>query len=276
MKRAIYIFLIIIVLFVVVYFLMQASKPMPAKLGKAETEVQPATSLCMNKITDMLPVHMKAQDNEIVTHTAYTLSYSEKYEQAEWVIYMLTKGRVENKVCKRNDHFIEDEDVASGSATPADYKKSGYDRGHLCPAADMAWSETTMRESFYMSNMSPQVQGFNRGIWKDLEEDVRRWAVENDSLWIVDGPILTNIDQYIGANRVGVPKKYYKLVFDFSQKDGYKAIAFVLPNQSSSANPMDFAITVDSLESLTGLNFFSKLPYNFIKTIECKIDKKAW
>ena len=104
--------------------------------------------------------------DEIIHHTAYTLKYDEKYEQADWVAYKLTKDMLAHQKAKRTENFRPDPMVPTGSATPEDYKGSGYDRGHLCPAGDMIFDGTAMSETFYMSNMSPQRAGFNRGIWK--------------------------------------------------------------------------------------------------------------
>jgi len=126
----------------------------------------------------------------IVNHFAYTLSYNEKHEQAKWVAYELTAEETQKGVTRTND-FRSDNAVKTGSVTNADYQGSGYDRGHMAPAADMSWSVQSMEESFFYSNMSPQVPGFNRGIWKKLEERVRQWAVENKDIYVVTGPVLT-------------------------------------------------------------------------------------
>ncbi len=123
-------------------------------------------------------------NHQIIEHSAYILQYNEKYEHAEWVIYLLTQDRVADSF-ERTDNFRPDPKVITGSASLADYKGSGYDRGHLAPAADMKWSENVMSESFFMSNMSPQKPGFNRGIWKSLESIVRTWAIENNEIYIV-------------------------------------------------------------------------------------------
>ncbi|GAH82191.1 unnamed protein product, partial [marine sediment metagenome] len=134
--------------------------------------------------------HVYAPKDDIIRHTAYTLKYKEKYEQAEWVLYKLTAERVKGSYKRTND-FRPDPMVKTGSATLSDYKGSGYDRGHLAPAGDMKWSTTAMSESFYMSNMSPQNPGFNRGIWKKLEGQVRTWATDNEEIYIVTGPVLS-------------------------------------------------------------------------------------
>lgn len=113
-----------------------------------------------------------SSSNQIIKHVAYTLKYNEIYEQADWVIYLLTAEEVKGTIL-RSDNFRTDTKVKTGSASLTDYRGSGYDRGHLAPAGDMKWSKTAMSESFYMSNMSPQKPGFNRGIWRSLESLVR-------------------------------------------------------------------------------------------------------
>lgn len=213
--------------------------------------------------------------DQVVRHTAYTLSYCEAHEQAYWVAYCLTKEQVISKNSERGNNFRPDPDVSTGSATAADYQKSGYDRGHLAPAADMAWSDTAMSESFYFSNMSPQLPGFNRGVWKRLEDQVRQWAIAYDTLYIATGPILTDSLPTIGPNEVSVPKFYYKALLRTSHNDT-TAIAFVLPNESSSADLMSFAITVDELEKMTGIDFFRSLNNKTEKRVEATICLECW
>ena len=129
---------------------------------------------------DLLPT---STTYEIVKHTYYTLSFSKKDEQAEWVAYLLTRSMLTGQ-SERGNNFRPDPEVPSGSAQLADYSKSGYDRGHLCPAGDMTFNAQAMSETFYLSNMSPQVPAFNRGIWKSLESLVREWAAKEDSIYV--------------------------------------------------------------------------------------------
>jgi DNA/RNA endonuclease G, NUC1 len=212
---------------------------------------------------------------QIVQHTAYTLSYSEANEQASWVAYVLTKEHVEQKGIKRTNKFIEDPMVKTGSATNADYAHSGYDKGHLAPAADMAWSEVTMKESFFFSNMSPQEPSFNRGIWKDMEEQVRAWAIDNEKIYIVTGPVLTSGLSKIGPDGVSVPHYYYKVILDYTEPE-LKAIGFILPNQKSDLPLKHFAVSVDSVEHFTGIDFFYQLPDDVEKRLEAKADLNLW
>ena len=209
--------------------------------------------------------------SDIVFHKAYSLKYNEEHEQAEWVRYILTKEHLLMKKVSRSNKFKADTLVRNGSATPNDYKHSGYDRGHLAPAADMSWSKATMEESFYMSNMSPQFPSFNRGVWKRLESKVRDWAKKYDSLYVVTGPVLKDNLKNIGINQVSVPEYFYKTLLVYTVTDK-KAIGYILPNIKSSTVIDSFAVTVDSVESVTGINFFSTLPDSIESILESKTE----
>lgn len=176
---------------------------------------------------------------------------------------------------KRTNNFRPDQKVKTGSATLTDYKGSGYDRGHLAPAADMKWSATAMSESFYMSNMSPQRPGFNRGIWKRLEQLVRTWAVEYEEIHVVTGPVLKGSFKSIGPNQVSVPEYYYKVVLDY-KKPELKGIGLILANASSKKPLRNYAVTIDYVESITGINFFVDLPDNIEEEIESNLDLSMW
>lgn len=205
----------------------------------------------------------------IIRHLAYTLEYDEEHEQAGWVEYRLT-AEMTHGSWKRCDHFRIDPMIPTGSAEPGDYKGSGYDKGHLAPAADMAWDSTAMCESFLMSNMSPQTPSFNRGIWKRLEDQVRAWAEESDTLWIVTGPVLKDSLPTIRANHVSVPEYFYKIVIDIKDPD-VRGIGFVIPNKGSKEVLDNFMVTIDSVEVLTGLDFFSALPDSLEQLIEASV-----
>ncbi len=201
-------------------------------------------------------------------HEGYSLLYSELHEQPYWVAYTLTKDEVHGTV-PRDDDFREDPSIPSGSAELLDYKGSGFDRGHLKPAADSKSSEQEMSESFFMSNMSPQKEKFNRVIWEHLEELVREYAVNHDSIFVITGPILTDPTDQIGENRVSVPRAFYKIILN---ADSSRSIAFLLPHQNSKKTLATFAVPVDSIESLTGFDFFTGLD----ESIESSCDFSAW
>lgn len=214
------------------------------------------------------------QADQIVSHLAYTLKYDENHEQAAWVAYHLTGTHISGSV-SRTDDFRPDGAVKTGSASLIDYRGSGYDRGHLAPAADFTWSITAMSESFFLSNMSPQDPGFNRGIWKRLETNVRNWAVIEGDIYVVTGPILTGHYQSIGANQISVPDYYYKVILDYREPE-IKGIGFILPNQKSSSSLQSFAVTIDEVEQQTGIDFFCALNDLTEEQVESGIDLSKW
>ena len=216
------------------------------------------------------------KDCQVVNHTYYSLCYDEKNEQSKWVAYNLTAENVNTKVCEREDNFRIDPKVNTGSANLSDYKGSGYDRGHLCPAADMRFDCEAMSETFFMSNMSPQTPSFNRGIWAKLESKVRNWAVIYEEIFIVTGPVLNG--EYlgcIGSNEVTVPKYYYKTILKYNGND-WDCIAIVLPNESGDGEWIDYVVTVDFLEKLTSIDFFNDLPDDAENKMESQKNINKW
>lgn len=194
-------------------------------------------------------------DNQKLYRDGYVLSYNEDHEQANWVFYVMKHSDL---VCdndaKRKNNFKEDRDIVTGSAQLSDYKKSGYDRGHLKASADESCDQTQMDETFLMSNMSPQKPGFNRGIWKNLESHIRDLTLENDSVYVYTAGVLTETIDTIGPNNVTVPAKYYKIVFIF--KDGYaKTISYLIPNEKTTKSYEEFETSVFEIEDETGISF---------------------
>ena len=224
---------------------------------------------------DNLSFGVPGKADTIIDRPGYALGYIEYHEQPAWVIYIMTQTEATTKVAKRTDKFRSDPEIPTGSATAADYRRSGYDRGHLAPAADMAFSGRTMADSFFFSNMSPQKPAFNRGIWKELEALVRYFAITERKIVVVTGPILPKEKTVtIGANQVTVPTHYYKVIFDLTPPQ--KMIGFILPNEGSHEPLATFAVTVDAVEKATGLNFFSRVPKEEQDRLERTISTKAW
>ncbi|MEM9721907.1 MAG: DNA/RNA non-specific endonuclease [Bacteroidota bacterium] len=226
------------------------------------------------KLDNYLPT---SSENQVVSHDHFTLSYIESYEQAEWVAYELAAEQLEGEKVNRSTSFREDPKVNSGSASPRDYIRSGYDRGHLAPAADMAFSAEAMRQSFYMSNVSPQVPAFNRGIWRELEEQTRDWSRANKHLYVVTGPILAQraIKRFGPKKGVAAPRSYYKILLDLREPE-QKAVAFLLPNAKSNHRLNEYIVTIDSVEQLTGIDFFPELPDELESELESYFDPLRW
>jgi endonuclease G len=248
------------------------SKPpveVPEKGTKtAETAYEPGFSKVPATI---LPA---STTGEVVQHTWFALSYDEDHEQAEWVAYELTRARLNENWADRPNSFRPDPNVRTESATPRDYSGSGYDKGHLCPAADMAFDAQAIDETFFMSNMSPQEPAFNAGIWRELEELTRDWARKFNTLYIATGPVLTkSAYTQIGFSKVSVPNAFYKVLLAPEQ---HRAIAFVLPNELGDSPVMDYACSIDKVEKLTGLDFFPNLLKGMDEELEASLDLDAW
>ena len=214
---------------------------------------------------------------EIVFHKYYTLSYVEKYELAEWTAYMLNKDLLNKPNVDRFQNFIPDYNVSTRSSFYSDYANSGYNRGHLVPAGDMAFDTVAMRESFYMSNITPQHRAFNNGIWKELEENIRDWTYKSETLYIITGPVLTNPITTIGIeNRVTVPSAFYKVIMDYSSPEK-KGIAFIIPNELSVRRLEEYMCTIDDVERATGLDFFNEMINDVEEEkLESIADKNLW
>lgn len=213
-------------------------------------------------------------DQQILEYEDFTLCYAEPYEQIAWAAYDLSTDELIKNVSRR-DNFRSDPNVLTGSAELSDYKGSGYDRGHMVPAGDMVLTKQRMDESFFLSNMSPQVAGLNRGLWKDLESQVRNWAKEYERVYIITGPILEKaVYPTIGKNQVAVPEFYYKALA-IATKDGQIfMLAFIMPNQKLTGTIWDYQVSVDTVEERTKLDFFSLLPDNIEDKLEAELYSK--
>jgi endonuclease G len=207
-----------------------------------------------------------------ISHTYYTISYSDADKQAEWAAYYLTPASISGTQ-KRATKFMPDP-LLTAPIKPSAYSKSGYDRGHLCPAADMKLNNVSMTECFYMSNMSPQAPSFNRGIWSKLESKVRDWAVQKNGVYVVTGPLL-NKSCGIITGSITVPCAFYKIVFKQTQH-GAEAIAFIFSNAGSTEPLKQFVVSIDYIESLTGIDFFTSLPDTDEEKFESVVLTNNW
>lgn len=214
----------------------------------------------------------------------YSICYRENYEQAEWSSYALTAAQLV-KNTGRTDDFRADDKISTQSATLADYRGSGYDRGHLTPAADMAFSEQAMSETFFMSNMSPQEPQFNRGIWRKLEAQVRKWTEKFGAVYVVSGPVLDlppESYKTIGENKVAVPDFFYKVILAATRDENsgdevaVAAIGFIIPNKKCDDPLWNYARTVDEVEAVTNLDFYSLLDDEIEARLEANLDLSVW
>ena len=209
-----------------------------------------------------LEIPYRLEDNEgtVIEHMGYALSYNSDYRVPNWVAYELLATELETGFRSREDRFEPDPLIKGRQAYDRDYVGSGYDRGHMAPAADMRWSSQTMKECFYLSNVCPQNHNLNAGAWNDLEKQVRREARYYKSVWVVCGPIFEyNNPKHIGQNHVMVPDSFFKALLA-RRKDGtYAAIGFIFPNKACTRNLSLYTMTVDELEAKLGMDLFYNL-----------------
>lgn len=222
-----------------------------------------------------LPRLVTNRSEQIIEHLGYTVSYNADWLLPNWVAYELTNAEVSGDQ-ERTNHFKPDPLVNGDPVVTSDYSNSGYDRGHMAPAGDMKWSEQAMRESFYMTNMCPQVHSLNAGDWKDLEELVRGLAQRYGNIYIACGPIVSEPYKTIGQIRkIAVPQSFYKVLLRQKQ-DEWTAIGFVMPNQAGNKHLMTYMLTVDEVEQMTGIDFFYNLPDEVEKQVESTFVVGDW
>lgn len=219
-----------------------------------------------------------------IEHQSMILEYSETHEQAKWVAHMILP-EIENGLAYRSNDFRVDPKVLSGTAIQEDYFLTdtlasgevdydgfGFDRGHLAPSADFRWSEKALSESYFYSNMSPQRPEFNRNKWAELENYLRRYVIVNEvPLFVVTSPVLKEGLPKIkrSVNGVSIPEKYAKAVYDPINN---RAVAFLMENKLLEYPLESYAVSVDEIEEVTGLDLFASLP----EEIEANLNKEDW
>lgn len=222
-----------------------------------------------------IPTITDERSDRVITHKGFTLSYNYDWKIPNWVAYELTDIEVKGEV-PRYDKFKPDPMVPQNvSAHTNDYKHSGYDRGHMAPAADMKWDEHVMRESFYLSNICPQNPNLNGGVWKDLEEQVRELASQKGKIFVICGPIVNDTSKTIGENKVVVPQAFFKVLLQ-EENNELHTIGFVYENISGRKPMSTYAMTVDEVEEMTNIDFFPSLPNKIEKKVEADVDFSKW
>ena len=258
-KTALWIVIVFALIFLLGRFIYNDLYPAP------KIEVQ------ANGLTDVkLPAEMK---NVVCQYSGFTSYFNPDTHIPNCVAYEIieseTTGDEPRKKSFEADHTID------GCAESSDYRNSGYDRGHMAPAADMKWSKEAMEESFLMTNICPQVKSLNSGIWHRLEQRVREWAARDSSIIVVCGPIFTPgkpVEQ-IGEIGVAVPHRFFKALYAPGRNIG---IAFIFDNDKVKGELRKYAVTIDSVERETGLDLFYNLPDDIENEVENQCNYKLW
>jgi len=225
-----------------------------------------------------LPELQSSQPEKIVHHLGYSVSFNTDWLIPNWVAYELTAEEVQG-VEPRGNSFTPDPQIWQSPSTD-DYKNSGYDRGHMAPAADMKWSKQAMDESFYTSNICPQNKNLNKGDWKDLEEHVRNMATKYEHIFVACGPIVSAKPKTIGqsaysSKHVAVPDAFYKVILR-KKGDNWSAVGFMMPNQAGHKPLKKYTMSVDDIETITDIDFFVALPDSIEEIVESTYNLKDW
>lgn len=213
----------------------------------------------------------------IVVHTGYTSSFNSTLLIPDWVAYELTATELNGQVSRpSNSPFQPDPDFKGIQPERTDYSRSGWDKGHLAPCADMKWSEQAMFESFYFTNVCPQNHDFNEKDWQKLENKARNIARKKGSLYIICGPLVTT-NEYgkLGSKGVVIPDYYFKALM-YKDNTGFHSIAYLMPNKYTGRPVDEFAMSVNDLEKIIGLDLFTQLDDNIEENVESQLSLTDW
>lgn len=215
----------------------------------------------------------RGMSDTLVRYDAFMIHFNSGRGIANCAAYELTRGEL-NGTAERGNEFTADPGV-KGCPLPGDYAGSGFDRGHLVPAADLKWNEAAMRQSFLMTNVAPMHKALNEGGWAKLEEKLREWTQRDSALLVFTGPIVATSDTTLAGGRVPVPSSYYKVVLAPCVRP-VRAIAFIYPNGHSGGRLRQYAVSIDEVESVTGMDFFPYLPATEQHRLESPVNLDAW
>lgn len=216
----------------------------------------------------------------------YTTEYDTINYVPRWVAFKFYKDINKKNTQRYNGGFHNDPSLPKRFQLVDDIHFPGYQRGHMCASADRVVSSEANIQTFYFTNMSPQLGDFNENIWAALESQVRKWRDRYDTLYVVRGGILPADGKTItvSGKKMAVPSKYWMALLGRTG-DNFNAIAFSLDhktyggdqNFSTHATTIsNAAMSIDDLEKLTGIDFFPALPDDLENSVEKTMLKAGW
>lgn len=237
---------------------------------------QAADTEAMPPLHELEKVKMPADiDNQMLNYRGFTVAFNPSKHQPNYTVWTLEPEETDGPYTRKNSNFQPDTNV-SGSATLADYKNSGFDRGHMAPAADMKWSKQAMADCHLLTNMCPQDNRLNAGAWATVEKNSRKWALRHGPLIIVAGPVLSDrLPRTIGRSRIPVPERFFKVILA-PHATPPMGIAFIMPNSYVEGGAQATVTSIDEVEAITGFNFFHALPDNIEAEVEQQNTLRKW
>ena len=269
--------LVLVLLAALIYYLFGYETPGTPEAPDPEPEIVKAPAPA-DELAELLEIPALDVGGRVIQHRAFVSSYNPETLIPDWVAYELTAEETEGRLSRQDAEFRMDPDLKGCTqAMREDYAGSGWTRGHLMPAADAAFSSSTMSETFYFTNICPQNETLNAGDWQYLEKKVRQWANRYGSVWVVTGPIVgENRYGTIGDRNVVVPDSFYKALLIRKPNGSYSAIAFVMDNDSERYYLKDCAMSINELETLTGFDFFPALDDVIEEKVENTVRLTDW
>lgn len=248
----------------------------PEITKKEEPNLPPKEITYSGSLQDFLPSSPADASAVQLVKAGYTVSYNVETKNPNWVAWHLTADHTEGSYKRKGIDFRPDEDAPAPQVDTYDYMQSGFDRGHMCPAADNKWSQEAMEDCFLMTNMCPQIHALNSGLWNTLENQCRSWAKKYGDIYIVSGPIFLNTNhKKIGKHKVWVPEAFFKVIL--CMRGEPKAIGFVCRNRSEKGHKKnEFVNSIDQIERITGIDFFPSLPDDIEQKVEATADYEQW
>lgn len=245
---------------------------------KAQAETTANQELAIANSTDALQQVAIPADisSQILHYPGFTVSFNKDYHQPNWVAWELTGAEATSNLTTREQGTFMPDPNAEGCAALEDYKGSGFDRGHMCPAGDMKWSQDAMAACFYLTNMCPQDHALNSGAWGKLEDKCRQWAQRDSAIVIICGPVLTDkLPRKIGPNNVPVPERFFKVVLA-PYAEPVRGIGFIMANGKVPGGMQAAAVSIDEVEDITGFDFFAALPDDIENKVESECNFPKW
>ena len=240
--------------------------------GGANADLPPVKAPAERSVN--LRLGIPSESDQMIDRSSFALGYSKARRQALWVSYILTAEHLNAPQVRRSNKFRPDPLLKFDPVRPEQYSRTGFDRGHLAPASDMTYSHETMEQSFFMTNISPQLPACNRGVWKRVESQIRAWARQESQLYVITGPVFTGEPRMMANTDISIPDAFYKVALDLTPP--MKMIAFIVPNQASKRPIRGFVVTVNEVEAVTGMDFFANLDDRIEEELEKTSDIGDW
>ena len=240
-----------------------------------DCEVTPQQRTSLTRSID-IPSPLNGLSEQILYRKAYIASYNKDTRIPNWVAWHLTDEHTYGDVKRPGNAWHEDLDVLPPRASIADYKGSGWTRGHMCPAGDNKWDGNAMYESFLFTNCCPQNANLNSGTWNQIEISCRRWAETYGDIYIVCGPILFRQEhEMIGENKIVVPEAFFKVIVCLN-KGHEKGIGFICRNTDGNRKKDLYVNSIRQVERITGMTFFPHLSATVADKVKNEADINDW